>query len=194
MELAKKSESGLRRWGTPLAAGATVVVCLMPVDMLYGVAVMSSLGAMAGPLAIWSAFMSMALANLFLARAAPGSALFGGVRPAQTVLVMALLLAVSSHPRLAAGGLTVALATLVLAVGTAGVFQWLIGLFRLGRVIKFIHFPVLAGIVNGSAIALGWMALKDVLALPGLAALGSVFHRPTWRPACACCCWWACWP
>jgi len=71
----------------------------------------------------------------------------------------------------------VALAALVLAVASSGLFQWLIEVLQLGRVIKFIHLPVLVGITNGSAIALTWMALKDVLGIPALNALGSLLSH-----------------
>lgn len=156
------------QWRVSLTSGATVVLSLTPVDMLYGVTVMAVLGSVASPFAVWSAFLPVILGNLFLARAAPDSAIFGGSRPAQTVMVTALMVAVTQDPLLSAGGLPVALAALVLAVSSAGLMQWLIGVFKLGRVIKFIPLPVLVGITNGSALALAWMALKDVLGVPAL--------------------------
>ena len=159
------------QWRVSLISGATVVLSLMPVDMLYGVTVMAAFGAVASPLAVWSAFLPVVLGNLFLARAAPRSALFGGLRPAQTVMVTALMVAVTQDPLLSAGGLPMALAGLVLAVSSAGLLQWLTGVFKLGRVIKFIPLPVLVGITNGSALALTWMALKDVLGVPTLNGL-----------------------
>lgn len=175
------STPGQRPWGVPITSGTTAVLSMLPVDLLYGVAVMASLGAMASPLAIWSVFLPVALGNLFLARSAPGSALFGGLRAAQTVMVMALLAAVTRHPTLSAGGLPAALATLALAVSTSGCLMWLIGALKLGRVIKFIHLPVLVGITNGSAIALSWMALKDVLGIPALDAIGSLLVQADTR-------------
>ena len=164
-------------WKAPLIAGATVVLSLLPVDMLYGVAVMATLGDAAAPLAVWSAFLPIILGSIFLARAAPGSALFGGLRPAQTLMVIALLVTVMQHATLGEGGLPVALAAMALAVGSSGFFQWLIGVLRLGRVIKFIPLPVLSGITNGSAVALTWMALKDVLGVDALNAAWTLLFQ-----------------
>lgn len=65
MALLDKSKPARRAWGVASLSGATVVLSLLPVDMVYGVAVMASLGPMASPLAIWSAFLPVALGNFF---------------------------------------------------------------------------------------------------------------------------------
>jgi len=52
-----------------------------------------------------------------------------------------------------------------LCVGTAGIFQVLFGVLRLGNLIKFVPFPVISGFMNGIAILLIVKQLKPLIGM-----------------------------
>ncbi len=79
------------------------------------------------------------------------------------------------------GDATLALALLPLSAMLAGLWQIVIALSGIGRVVKFTPYPVLAGFLTGLAILIIAQQLPRLFGLPSLGALGQAigtFHLP----------------
>ncbi|MCB2183483.1 MAG: STAS domain-containing protein [Desulfobulbaceae bacterium] len=120
-----------------LMAGITVAMVLIPQSMAY--AQLAGLPAYYG---LYAAFLPPMVA-----------ALFGSSRQLATgpVAVVSLMSAASLEPLATAGGPEFIAYSIVLAV-TVGVFQFSLGVLRLGMVVNFLSHPVINGFTNAAAI------------------------------------------
>lgn len=144
-----------------LFAGLTVALVLVPQSMAY--AQLAGLPAYYG---LYAAFLPPAVASLF-----------GSSRQLATgpVAVVSLMTAVALQPLAAAGsqayiGYAVALALMV------GLFQFGLGLFRLGLVVNFLSHPVIGGFTNAAAIIIATGQLSKLF---GVAVDSSDYHYHT---------------
>ncbi|MFC1814242.1 SulP family inorganic anion transporter [Thermodesulfobacteriota bacterium] len=69
---------------------------------------------------------------------------------------------------------SVSVAFLFLTIFLSGGFQCLFGLCRIGDLAKYIPYPVLAGLVNGSALMIIFFQIKVILGLPKTVALKEI--------------------
>jgi len=152
---------GARHLKADLFAGLTVALVLIPQSMAY--AQLAGLPAYYG---LYAAFLPPGLA-----------ALFGSSRQLATgpVAVVSLMAAVALSPLATAGsqafiGYAVFLAMMV------GLFQFLIGLFRLGVVVNFLSHPVVNGFTNAAAIII---ATGQLAKLFGVTVDSSDHHAHT---------------
>lgn len=122
---------------TDVVAGITVAMVLIPQSMAY--AQLAGLPAYYG---LYAAFLPPMVA-----------ALFGSSRQLATgpVAVVSLMSAASLEP-LATAGSTEFIAYSVLLALTVGVFQFLLGVLRLGLVVNLLSHPVVNGFTNAAAI------------------------------------------
>ena len=120
-----------------LLAGITVALVLIPQSMAY--AQLAGLPAYYG---LYAAFLPPMVA-----------ALFGSSRQLATgpVAVVSLMSAASLEPLATAGSAEFISYSIVLAM-TVGIFQFLLGVFRLGLVVNFLSHPVVNGFTNAAAI------------------------------------------
>lgn len=120
-----------------LIAGITVALVLIPQSMAY--AQLAGLPAYYG---LYAAFLPPMIA-----------ALFGSSRQLATgpVAVVSLMSAASLEPLATAGSAEFIAYSIVLAM-TVGIFQFLLGVLRLGLVVNFLSHPVVNGFTNAAAI------------------------------------------
>ncbi len=120
-----------------LLAGITVALVLIPQSMAY--AQLAGLPAYYG---LYAAFLPPMVA-----------ALFGSSRQLATgpVAVVSLMSAASLEPLATAGSAEFIAYSIVLAL-TVGIFQFLLGVLRLGLVVNFLSHPVVNGFTNAAAI------------------------------------------
>jgi MFS superfamily sulfate permease-like transporter len=120
-----------------LMAGITVAMVLIPQSMAY--AQLAGLPAYYG---LYAAFLPPMVA-----------ALFGSSRQLATgpVAVVSLMSAASLEPLATAGGPQFIAYSIVLAL-TVGIFQFSLGVLRLGMVVNFLSHPVINGFTNAAAI------------------------------------------
>ncbi len=120
-----------------LMAGITVAMVLIPQSMAY--AQLAGLPAYYG---LYAAFLPPMVA-----------ALFGSSRQLATgpVAVVSLMSAASLEPLATAGGPEFIAYSIILAL-TVGVFQFSLGVLRLGMVVNFLSHPVINGFTNAAAI------------------------------------------
>ncbi len=120
-----------------LLAGITVALVLIPQSMAY--AQLAGLPAYYG---LYAAFLPPMIA-----------ALFGSSRQLATgpVAVVSLMSAASLEPLATAGSAEFIAYSIALAL-TVGIFQFLLGVLRLGLVVNFLSHPVVNGFTNAAAI------------------------------------------
>ena len=144
-----------------LFAGLTVALVLVPQSMAY--AQLAGLPAYYG---LYAAFLPPAVA-----------ALFGSSRQLATgpVAVVSLMTAVALQP-LAVTGSQAYIGYAVLLALMVGLFQFGLGLFRLGLVVNFLSHPVVAGFTNAAAIII---ATGQISNLFGVTVDSSDYHYHT---------------
>ena len=128
-------------------AGVTVALVLIPQSMAY--AQLAGLPAYYG---LYASFLPPMIA-----------ALFGSSRQLATgpVAVVSLMTAASLEP-LATAGSEAFIAYAVLLALTVGVFQFLLGVFRLGLIVNFLSHPVVNGFTNAAAIIIASSQLSKM--------------------------------
>jgi len=128
-------------------SGVTVALVLIPQSMAY--AQLAGLPAYYG---LYASFLPPMIA-----------ALFGSSRQLATgpVAVVSLMTAASLEP-LATAGSEAFIAYAVLLALTVGVFQFLLGAFRLGLIVNFLSHPVVNGFTNAAAIIIASSQLSKM--------------------------------
>ncbi len=128
-------------------AGLTVALVLIPQSMAY--AQLAGLPAYYG---LYAAFLPPLVASLF-----------GSSRQLATgpVAVVSLMTATALEPIATAGSESFIAYAILLAL-LVGIFQFLLGLFRLGLVVNFLSHPVVNGFTNAAAIIIATSQLSKL--------------------------------
>ncbi|MBC2710234.1 MAG: STAS domain-containing protein [Desulfosarcina sp.] len=144
-----------------LLAGLTVALVLIPQSMAY-----AQLAGLPAYFGLYAAFLPPAVA-----------ALFGSSRQLATgpVAVVSLMTAVALQP-LATTGSQAYIGYAVLLALMVGLFQFCLGLFRLGLVVNFLSHPVVNGFTNAAAIIIATAQLSKLF---GVAVDRSDHHYQT---------------
>ncbi len=149
---------------TDFIAGLTVALVLIPQSMAY--AQLASLPAYYG---LYAAFLPPMIASLF-----------GSSRQLATgpVAMVSLMTSAALEP-LATAGSAEFIAYAILLALLVGLFQFFLGLFRLGMVINFISHPVVNGFTNAGALIIATSQLANLL---GVSIEKAEHHYETiWR-------------
>ncbi|GMQ88392.1 MAG: solute carrier family 26 protein [Gammaproteobacteria bacterium] len=147
-----------------LIAGITVALVLVPQSMAY--AQLAGLPAYVG---LYASFIPVMIA-----------ALLGSSRQLATgpVAVVSLMTAAALEP-LAGGNMELYLALAAVLAIMVGLFQVLLGVFRLGVLVDFLSHPVVVGFTNGAAIIIATSQLDKLF---GVNVEKSEHHYETvWR-------------
>ena len=130
-----------------LVAGVTVALVLIPQSMAY--AQLAGLPAYYG---LYAAFLPPMIAAMF------GSSMQLATGP---VAIVSLMTAASLEP-LATAGSEAFIAYAVLLALIVGIFQFLLGVLRLGLVVNFLSHPVVNGFTNAAAIIIASSQLSKM--------------------------------
>jgi len=138
---------GFSNFKIDFISGLTVALVLIPQSMAY--AQLAGLPAYYG---LYASFLPPMIA-----------ALFGSSRQLSTgpVAVVSLMTAASLEP-LATAGSEAFIAYAVLLALTVGIFQLLVGVFRLGLIVNFLSHPVVNGFTNAAAIIIATSQLSKL--------------------------------
>ncbi len=138
---------GFSNFKIDFISGLTVALVLIPQSMAY--AQLAGLPAYYG---LYASFLPPMIA-----------ALFGSSRQLATgpVAVVSLMTAASLEP-LATAGSEAFIAYAVLLALTVGIFQLLVGAFRLGLIVNFLSHPVVNGFTNAAAIIIATSQLSKL--------------------------------
>jgi SulP family sulfate permease len=171
--LPSASASDLKQRWQDIRGGVVVALGLFATDVGYGFIAFNPLGHGYVNAGIIAAFLASAIGSLVPALIGGSSPMFGGPRPAQTLILAALLGSLASQG--AAGHEDRIIFASVLCITLAGLLQAGFGLLGLGRVIRYTPLPVLAGFTNGVALSMMLSALVIIFSAAdhgGSAALG----------------------
>lgn len=130
-----------------LVAGITVALVLIPQSMAY-----AKLAGLPPYYGLYAAFLPPMIA-----------ALFGSSRQLATgpVAVVSLMTAASLEPLATAGSKEFIAYAIMLSL-TVGIFQLILGVFRLGLVVNFLSHPVVNGFTNAAAIIIATSQLGNM--------------------------------
>src|SRR6187551_2005383 len=131
------------RFGADVGAGLTVGVVALPLAMAFAIA--SGLKPEAG---LWTAIIAGALISLL----GGSSVQIGGPAGAFIVIVYGIVERYG-------------LANLLIATTCAGVLLFLMGLMRLGSLVRYVPISIVIGFTNGIAVLILLSQLKDLLGL-----------------------------
>jgi len=170
-----------------LAGGLTAAILTLPVSMGYGMLAMAPLG---------DAYVAHGVrAGLYSAIVVPLVAVALGARTpmafAPRSVVVFLLGSVTVHNLVGAGLVdlanvseTVSIVCLVVLLG--GAFQALLGALRLGSLVQYVPFPVMAGFQNAAAVLILFSQLGAVLGFSRAVPPGEILaHLTEARPLSA---------
>lgn len=142
----------------------------------YGMLVFAPLGAAAASLGVLSGLYASIFAALIAALFGGTQNLLSGPRAVTAVIAASMATTLAHAPDLDAhGGVPMAMALVFLGISLAGLLQITFGWARLGRLIKFTPYPVIAGFMNGVAVLVLISQTKFLLGLPG------TFKWSAWR-------------
>jgi SulP family sulfate permease len=147
-----------------IIAGITVALVLVPQSMAY-----AQLAGLPPYIGLYASFIPVMVA-----------AFMGSSRQLATgpVAVVSLMTAAALHP-LAGGNVELYLALAAVLAIMVGVFQMLLGMFRLGVLVDFLSHPVVVGFTNGAAIIIATSQLSKLF---GVTVEKSEHHYETvWR-------------
>lgn len=153
----------------PLTASAVSI----PMEANYGIIALAPLGPAFMAVGVLAAIYCALISNLVgaLTTARPG--LLGGTRPTLVLAVAVLVGDLAAQLRQnGEPDVPLVLAFTMLTLAMAGVAQVLMGLTNVGRLFKYMPFPVLAGFVNGAALLILLSAVRPFLGLP---------NAPSWH-------------
>src|SRR3990167_3874713 len=126
-----------------VGAGATVGIVALPLAMAFAIA--SGLKPEAG---LWTAIIAGFLISVF----GGTSVQIGGPAGAFIVIVYGIVERYG-------------VANLLIATASAGVLLFLMGLFRLGTLVRYVPVSVVIGFTNGIAVLIGLSQVRDLLGL-----------------------------
>ena len=137
----------LEKFRIDFIAGLTVALVLIPQSMAY-----AQLAGLPTYYGLYAAFLPPMIASLF-----------GSSRQLATgpVAVVSLMTAASLEP-LATAGSEAFIAYAVMLAMTVGVFQFLLGVLRLGMIVNFLSHPVVNGFTNAAAIIIASSQLSNI--------------------------------
>ena len=157
----------------------------LPVEATYGMIAFAPLGPDYMALGVLGALYCAIFSNLagLLTKSRPG--LLGGTRPTLVLAIAVLIGDLAARWHSGSGpDVPLILAFTMLTIFLAGVFQVALSIGRIGRIFKYLPFPVLAGFVNGASLLILLSALRPLIGLPNAASLnGFIGDLATARPA-----------
>ena len=174
-------------WRGELAGGATSAAVGVTLALSTGLIAFAPLGPAFAAIGVEAAFAA-AIAGNVVATLCGGSVLGGSGPRASVALVTAGLVAsLAQDPAIAPAvhGPARLLALTATTVALAGLLQVLFGLFRLGKVVRFVPYPVVAGFMGGIAVLIVLAQLPHLagVAQPGRPTLAQFAHWQPWTAA-----------
>lgn len=150
-----------------VAAGLVAAIVAVPQSVPLGVIAFAPLGGDWLWLGVLSGLYSSIFAGFTAALLGGAPLMVSGPRASSSLVVAGMVASLMADPEVASrGGAMVAASLAFLAIFLAGAIQAGFGLFRLGRLIKYIPYPVIAGFMNGVAILILLGQVRAILGLP----------------------------
>ena len=133
-----------------IIAGLVTAVVAIPGNVAFGMLAFAPLGPDYLGIAVLAGMYTSVFASAIAALLGKTKIMISGPEAPSALLIAALISHILSSGEAFDGNLILAIA--FITVFLSGLFQILFGVLRLGALIKFISYPVIAGIVNGTAL------------------------------------------
>lgn len=145
----------------------TASLVSIPVEANYGVIALAPLGPSYFAFGAVAAIYCSIIATLTGAILKTRVGLLGGTRPALVLGIAALIAGLADRFRSGdEPDVPLVLAFTMLTLFMTGIAQPALGLARIGRIVKYLPYPVLAGFINGAAFLILLSALRPMIGLP----------------------------
>ena len=162
------NSNNARTCSKDLIGGMTAAMTALPVELVYGLFAVAPMGTAFASHGLRAALLCCILGGIigFTLRTTGG--MITGSRPAAALILGTLAANLLSHVDIQAtvdpAGTTFLL--VLLCTVLAGVFQYLFGLAGVGRALKFVPYPVIAGLMCGVGLLMLLAALRPALGMP----------------------------
>ena len=161
-----KASSGSAKLRGDLAGAMIAAVITISESVPLGLMTFASLGAAFAGMGVIAGLYGAVAAGLVAALLGGAPRMISGPRASVAVVMASMVASIAAAPQLAQhGGPATAVALALFGLFLAGMIEATFGAARLGRVIKFIPYPVIAGFMNGVAILLLLSQLRGFLGL-----------------------------
>ncbi|CAN5373252.1 hypothetical protein BH11PSE11_BH11PSE11_31970 [soil metagenome] len=168
-----------------LAGGLVCALVSVPIECVYGAIALAPLGAAVARIGVQAALWSCVLSGLlgFMLRTTP--VMISGTRASIGFVLAALVTTLMARPEIIASKSPVETILILVFICTAlaGLIQFLFGLIRLGRVLQFIPYPVMSGLLAGVAVLMLIAGLKPAFGVSGGTPWSEFFK--SWHPLSA---------
>jgi SulP family sulfate permease len=138
-----------------LAGGFTATLIAIPHAMGLGLLAFAALGPSWAPVGVVAGLLSVVVGSFVSGVIPSGTCMMMGTRTSVTMVFAGILAALAAHPLLQTPqgpDVPQVLTLAFIAVFLSGLLQMGFGALRMGRAIKFVPYPVIAGFMNGIAI------------------------------------------
>lgn len=157
-----------------LAGGLIAAIVLLPVEGSYGLVAFASLGPEQAQIGFVLGVGTAAIATLVTLIAGGRGPLLSGSTAALALLIPSMIGALAVDPRFTGPDgrplVNLLLAFVALGLVVAGLMQILLAALKLGRLVRYVPYPVIAGYMNGVAVLMVVAIMPHVLGLQGHAA------------------------
>jgi len=169
-----KNKAGQSSFSGDLAGGLAATLAGLPTELNYGLMILAPLGVAYAASGVLMALYACMVAGVVTALAGSRAGIINGSRPGSNLILASLAADLLVHPFTSpvVAGVSGILLALLATTLIAGAVQALFGVLRLGQVIRFMPYPVLAGLTNGIAAHMVLAALPAALGLAPGASLG----------------------
>jgi sulfate permease, SulP family len=169
-------------WRGDLAGGFNAALVALPIELVYGLFAVAPLGLDWAEHGLRAALWACVLGGLLGAVLRTAGGVITGTASVTALLLGTLAASLMHHPLIQAGPDPAGTAFMLLLACTAlaGAMQWLFGLAGVGRMLKFVPYPVLSGLMCGVATLLTLAALRPALGVASTANWGAV--PALWHP------------
>lgn len=152
-------------WRGDLAGGLNAALVALPIELVYGLFAVAPLGLDWSQHGIRAALSACVLGGVVGALLRTTGGVISGTASVTALLLGTLAASLMRHPGILAtpDPAATAFVLLLLCTALAGILQWVFGVARLGRILKFVPFPVLAGLMCGVATLLLLASLRPAL-------------------------------
>ncbi len=172
----------LRHWRGDAAGGLNAALVALPIELIYGLFAVAPLGLDWAEHGLRAALWACVLGGLLGALFRTAGGMISGTASVTALLLGTLASHLMQHPQLQAVADPAGTAFVLLLACTllAGIVQWLFGMAGVGRVLKFVPYPVSSGLMCGVATLLVIAALRPAL---GVASASDWSQVPvSWHP------------
>lgn len=170
-----------------LAGGFTAALIAIPHAMGLGLLAFAALGPAWAPVGVVAGLLSVVVGSFVSGVIPAGTCMMMGTRTSVTMVFAGILSALVAHPQLQTPqgpDVPQVLTLAFIAVFLSGLLQMGFGALRLGRAIKFVPYPVIAGFMNGIAILMIVSQIGPMLGIEASVALRELIaHAGVIRPA-----------